>query len=742
MAGLVAPTVEPAASTGQALPRRALTLACLAHAALFTVIALELPWRAGSITWVTAGLAVAHTATGLLSLVGPARLMILSWRVLAGASLVVFVLGLCLLGGSAAYLIRLYGSIGNALAAALIGFIALLGLITLPIACWAFSATGWFAQLKRAVRGSRSGVVALLLAALPVAVVTWAYRQAQAEPVQNLDVPRFEARLRGAPPLATAHKPPTPSLFHASPAVCPRAPSTRELTLLVTAIGLDPAAPDSPTTRCVQTSDLGVAAGRVLEATQGSKRVQVDLVTALHPLRQSYELLDALKLRPALDGVCAGTRCLTPWQLVALDAFTTYQPLPSVKDAQFGCSFEQLSKALGADAPLVRVVTNSYTWDGTRFERLGWLRTQRELDRESLKRSVLDAERHITAAQRADGTFRYTLDPYSGEEGSAPPTLPRQAGTTLVLCELGRGNRVRRAVSRALDQMSRYEKQWSDLSILAPQGDSARLGQLALPLIAFLSCGAIVGDKHDALVQRLGRALLRMQRTDGGFYTELDATTGSTSGTREALYAGGQAVFALVLLEQHARARGANSDARRFGAAAERAMDHYSQAYWPAFLRQLFFLEENWHCLAARAALTSRRHDGYERFCLEYVGFKSRLILTTEDAPPELIGGYSLSAMLPPHATPSAGFGEAMAAALAVKRARKEDASKEKALLKDVLGFVHRQQWTAGSCFACASNGAAVGAFSESAASPVIRIDYVQHAMAALGHGGRELGLL
>ena len=33
------------------------------------------------------------------------------------------------------------------------------------------------------------------------------------------------------------------------------------------------------------------------------------------------------------------------------------------------------------------------------------------------------------------------------------------------------------------------------------------------------------------------------------------------------------------------------------------------------------------------------------------------------------------------------------------------------------------------------------GGFSESLASPEIRIDYVQHCMAALGHGGRLLGL-
>jgi hypothetical protein len=62
--------------------------------------------------------------------------------------------------------------------------------------------------------------------------------------------------------------------------------------------------------------------------------------------------------------------------------------------------------------------------------------------------------------------------------------------------------------------------------------------------------------------------------------------------------------------------------------------------------------------------------------------------------------------------------------------------------LKQVMGFVLRRQWTAARCAACAPGKDAVGGFSESEASPVIRIDYVQHAMAALGHGGRVLGLL
>ena len=71
-----------------------------------------------------------------------------------------------------------------------------------------------------------------------------------------------------------------------------------------------------------------------------------------------------------------------------------------------------------------------------------------------------------------------------------------------------------------------------------------------------------------------------------------------------------------------------------------------------------------------------------------------------------------------------------------MKRARGLEVEDDRLLLARVLRFLIRQQWTARSCFACAPGREALGGFSESMASPAIRIDYVQHAWAALGHGG------
>ena len=64
-----------------------------------------------------------------------------------------------------------------------------------------------------------------------------------------------------------------------------------------------------------------------------------------------------------------------------------------------------------------------------------------------------------------------------------------------------------------------------------------------------------------------------------------------------------------------------------------------------------------------------------------------------------------------------------------------------RALLRDVMSFLLRAQWTESSCYACKRPELVQGGFSEHLASTSIRIDYVQHAMAALSNGARVLEL-
>lgn len=683
-----------------------------------------------------------HAAVAVLSLFGGERALTRAWQVLALSSLLVL-LGLSgVVLSSALYLSELYRGIGPAIGAGLFVLWALFAVFTVPVALWGLLVTPrprWF-TLGRARRSGAGALVLLGLGSFGGA------RAARAEviPGPTPELSRVAARF------STGKLDAQESLGHQRPARCREPVDASRLTLLVTSIGHDGRA----FVACLQ-AESAPALTKVFEAwlsehVRPGAPLKLDRVSAVQALKRSFPALDALKLRPALDGVCGGGRCLAPWQLVARDSFTRYRPLEAVRDATFGCSFDDLASALDAglpeDKPLLRIETESLiASEGkilpvTRFKPV----KGREATLDELALARQRAETHLVNAQERSGTFRYLMDPFSGEERDAPVNLPRQAGTTLVLCELAQSGRARKAVRRALDALAQYEQTDGDRSALVVSGTRASLGASALPLIAFASCRKVSGRKHDRLIGGLARLLLAMQREDGSFYADFELERGKPSRARHTpLYAAGQAIFALTLVEQLANEDGSGPfpERSRIRRAVERAMNYTAHDYWPRPLRPLFYLEENWHCLAARAALGAHRNPAYERFCLDYVAFKSRLILEGgKGSDPELVGGYSLSPMLPPHNTPTAGFGEALAAAIAVKQAQGLPVERERALMRRVLEFLGRQQWTPENCFACAPGQEAIGGFSESSASPLIRIDYVQHALAALGHGLHALG--
>ena len=152
-----------------------------------------------------------------------------------------------------------------------------------------------------------------------------------------------------------------------------------------------------------------------------------------------------------------------------------------------------------------------------------------ELTIDDVTRASVAAERHVLAAQNDDGRFRYILQPFTGKVTWKGFAVPRQAGTTLTLCELGSPTApVTRAARRSLAMLAGLERPAGDVSGLVydepgrPARRWASLGDTALPLIAFLTCRPRTGPAHDVLIARLAGFLLAMQRPDGGFHPRFD----------------------------------------------------------------------------------------------------------------------------------------------------------------------------------------------------------------------------
>ncbi|MEZ4452425.1 MAG: hypothetical protein R3B09_23370 [Nannocystaceae bacterium] len=760
-------------SAGPSTPRLALALVSLFQALVFAAAGWLLPWGSMTPFAIAAGaLAALHGLTSITALIGSGARAPL-WRVTSAAALIFLGWVTYLVVDGAVYVAVLYGGLGEGVAIGIAAAWCVLVLFTLPTAIWGIAATGGL----RGLRGRRLGGAAAVLLALvavglgrDVAIASDDPRPRLADRPEAL-LAEFQALADDLP--AASKQAPVPSLMTRTPTICERAPEDAPITVLVhyprRGEAPDPL-PMRPTSLCVQGEPeaiVGELRARLADA-HSKGPIKIDVVVAATPLTSATNAPDAFSVRPGVDGVCRKGRCFAPWQMVALDQFTSNAPLPFIDDFRFGVDARRLAGLFTGQAPeerlaldgLTRITTWSYLIDADGVARYT-PRMREQADARPLTRAHLDeavrlAELHILAAQGDDGRFRYLLNPFTGRVSWRGFAVPRQAGTTLALCEVASDTPpVNAAVRSSLKMLSTLERRrdgFSALAVGSPERPPqfASLGTTALSLIAFLGCRPRMGDEFDRIIGDLGRYLLTVQRTDGGFYPGYSLKDDAIVEGPDPLYAGGQAVFALSLLEAAATEAAADPSApkgvfppvEQLRDAVERAMHYTATRYWDHGLEGFFYLEENWHCLAARASLGHHRNDAYERFCVDYVTFKGRMIFDEESrVDPDYLGAYGFGQVIPPHNTPSGGFGEALAAAMALKEARGESIAEDQATMARVLGFLVRQQWRRELCFACAERQVIAGGFSESLASPEIRIDYVQHTMAALGHGGRLLEL-
>lgn len=716
------------------------------HAIVFAWAGLSLPWdRASAFTLLCLTLAVAHGLVSVASLVPHPRLATIAWRIvlwLGATVLAIYTIGM---GWTGVYLIAIYGRLGQGMAAGALAATSCLWLFTLPMSmrAWRLVGPGW-----RWRRRQVAGTVAVV-----IAFATAGYFSVRAKPLVELDAETiaatFDDRL---PSLHDSLPPRRPTTVLTEPVTCPPAEPGHVHVI----VSYDEQASSDARGAChlLRADTLHEELDQLVRSWPDPSVAKIDIVTHSRPATTvlTPPWLRALALRAGADGACLGSTCLAPWQLVARNAFTQFRPIPQIPDLRLGTDLRSLydtlalpvlrrgDRALGPEQ--LRVIeTTSLRWRPHHgFEPLARLHS---VPSAPTATAIADAGRraqgYILRAQAADGVFRYLLDPASNKPGRPQLNVARQAGTTLALCELGdRTRAVDVAIERALAALAAQRQALGSHVVLITKKDRvAHLGSSALPLIAMLSCRARVGDRFDELIGELGQTLLAVQRDDGGFFAKLERS-GEVRPGPDSLYAYGQAVMALVLLEGQTDPDPTWPARERVVASVERAMDHVSGPYWDHTGATFFFTEENWHCLAARAALSHHRHAGYERFCRDYVRYQARFLLDEAsgvDKPYE--GGHGFGNLFPPHNTPTAGLLEATAAAAALALADGVEPTFERAVIEPAAAFLLAQQWRREDCFACADPEAIDGAFSQAMTLPAVRIDYVQHAWAGLVHAGR-----
>ena len=582
------------------MPRWSLAFLSAVHAAIFGFAASVLPWKAWTLfAAICAALALLHAATGLLAALRHGSLA-RAWRVQALASLTFLVYVAWGMLSSAWTLRTVYDGLGDGLAGAIVAVVGLVVMVTLPLAWWGLAMTGGVRW-----RWGASSATVVLVAGLAIAQLTFIQREAEGQVI--LDEAGIEAVQKAVEtalaPIAAEHTRKRPqSLMTRDAARCPEPPSDAHLTMLVTyfprtrgARRAVSACLQGPGVERLQTQLARIA---LTEARKGY--IKVEVVVRQHALPAEADFMASMAIRPGIDGVCRGGACLAPWQLVGARIFDGFMPFEAVPSARLGASFERLGRSLGRDASgdMIRIETRGWLLNRHgEIQATGRTGARVEVTPQIVRKATLRSQRYIVWSQLDNGRFRYIVNPYSGRSVSEPFSIPRQAGTTLALCEVGDSlPKVIEAINASLDHLASLEKRFEGESrgVLHRASDDPQgplvIGGSTLSLAALMRCRARIGDRHDAFIGRLARMILGQQRPDGGFHHTIDGATGLPLGDKpNKLYIDGQAILGLVLLEAVAgEEEGTFPSRETLRAAVDRAMAFTTGDYWSHFMGQFF----------------------------------------------------------------------------------------------------------------------------------------------------------
>ncbi len=343
----------------------------------------------------------------------------------------------------------------------------------------------------------------------------------------------------------------------------------------------------------------------------------------------------------------------------------------------------------------------------------------------------------------AYGQFKYIYYPLTDNYQAAGYSLPRHSGTTFALALLYGKLKGREGVS---DAQIRKFKEGAEIAIkylgnMVERGrckDSARdyvcvarghqtdLGSSALTLVGIMEYQRQTGDtRYRDLARRLANFLVYMQRDDGEFCHRYDVAAHQRKCKDKLLYYSGEAALALAMAYKLL-------GDERYKKATEKALDYLTgENYWPLPMKFLFG-EDHWTCIAAEEAWPALKKDRYAEFCYEFARFQRRHQFDASDHFADYEGGYGITPFFPPHLTPAGSRTEAMVSTYDLSRHRGETSGTIAAQIVRAFKYIVRHQVRRENAYLFARPKYTVGAIRKSPIKYDVRIDYVQHTVAAM----------
>jgi len=344
-------------------------------------------------------------------------------------------------------------------------------------------------------------------------------------------------------------------------------------------------------------------------------------------------------------------------------------------------------------------------------------------------KSIIAAGDWFINHQRKNGSFSYRYQPYSGKVLAYNYSLPRHAGSIMILYRFYKHTGLKRFLDAADLGYSFLERKIgkSKLGDFIQDGyHSGKLGTTALTTLALLfRRDATLDDKMDTQLKSFLAFLANMQKPDGSFGHYYHTSHGIDKKKMGQNFSG-QALWALAK-----GSRLFNLYKKKF----VKGMNYQALEFWNFPFASYYFFPFSWEMQGIVDALGFVKKDIYKDFLFKAANSMVESQYMDRGWPfPDYFGGFGTPEWFGPLAHAAGFMGEGLAAAYdyANKLGYKKKALEYKKALQLAAGFILAQQVTKETAVFYKNQFLSIGAVRGGVTDHRQQIDYTQHAFAAI----------